>query len=405
MPASRLLGADFMRAAACLIVLAHHLGQRLSWSHPAGFMDWFRVFAQVGAMGVAMFFVLSGFLLARPFWQALDAGEPLPSLRTYALRRAARILPGFWLALWVTFALSITVFGTPLDAALVVRVLAGTFLVADWHWLTLFPVEINGPLWSIGMEVTSYLLLPLGLLALFFVGSGGWRARLGWVAVIGVTLLAHWAFVAWFPIDEVRRGWDFGLVGGAKYWMPRFNPFGFFAMFAIGGLAAGLQVRMARLQHVAFDLVALVALYAAAYWLFVVQGQLPTGDSWGWLGIPYQFPWFALSIGAFLAAAPQSRVVGALLDNPPVRYLARISFGIYVWHYVVLELVRITIAPDIGQGGMEDPVRFVLLSALITAVTMLIAHLSFSYLETPVMQWARRLERRPAAKPVPAPAE
>jgi hypothetical protein len=43
--------------------------------------------------------------------QALDRGNEMPSIRTYAMRRAARILPGFWLALTVTFILSITVFG------------------------------------------------------------------------------------------------------------------------------------------------------------------------------------------------------------------------------------------------------------------------------------------------------
>src|SRR6186713_1297834 len=96
---SRLLGADFVRAAACLTVLFHHLAQRMSWDAKLGFMEWFRVFANMGTFGVAMFFVLSGFLLARPFWQALDSGDLLPSLRIYALRRAARIVPGFWLAL------------------------------------------------------------------------------------------------------------------------------------------------------------------------------------------------------------------------------------------------------------------------------------------------------------------
>ena len=122
---NRLNGADFVRAAACLTVLFHHLAQRMSWEDQLGAVEWFRIFAQIGTFGVAMFFVLSGFLLARPFWQALDRGEAAPSLRTYAMRRAARILPGFWLALIVTFVLSITVFGAKLDGQLVLRLFAG----------------------------------------------------------------------------------------------------------------------------------------------------------------------------------------------------------------------------------------------------------------------------------------
>ena len=226
---NRLNGADFVRAAACLTVLFHHLAQRMSWQDQLGGVEWFRVFAQIGTFGVAMFFVLSGFLLSRPFWQALDRGEPAPSLRVYAMRRAARILPGFWLALLVTFVLSITVFGAVLDGQLVLRLVAGIFTVADWHWITLFPVEVNGPLWSISFEVTSYLLLPAGFAALFLLGrwSGqGWQSRLIWLGVIGLALAAHWLFARYYRVDTHQRGWDYGLIGGAKYWMPRFNPFG-----------------------------------------------------------------------------------------------------------------------------------------------------------------------------------
>ena len=171
MTENRLLGADFARAAACLIVLFHHLAQRLSGGEILPALQVFRTFANNGTFGVAIFFVLSGFLLARPFWQALDKQQPMPSLRTYAMRRAARILPGFWLALTVTFVSTIAIFGVRLDGELLLRFLAGFLLVADWHWLTFFPVEVNGPLWSIGFEVTSYLLLPLGF-ALLFLSSG-----------------------------------------------------------------------------------------------------------------------------------------------------------------------------------------------------------------------------------------
>ena len=78
-------------------------------------------------------------------------------------------------------------------------------------------------------------------------------------------------------------------------------------------------------------------------------------ESYGALRGPYDYPWFQLAVGAALALLPSTVVVGRLLDNPVVRYLARISFGLYVWHYVVLELVHLTIAPDMGQGHMTGP--------------------------------------------------
>ena len=54
MPDNRLNGADFVRAAACLTVLFHHLAQRMSWEDQLGSVEWFRIFTQIGTFGVAI---------------------------------------------------------------------------------------------------------------------------------------------------------------------------------------------------------------------------------------------------------------------------------------------------------------------------------------------------------------
>jgi len=396
---TRLYGADFIRACACFVVLFHHLAQRIDFRSELGRNEFAQVFNSVGGFGVAMFFVLSGFLLARPFWQALDAGEPMPSLRIYALRRAARIVPGFWLALTVTFILSVTLFGFALDGWLWLRYAAGLLLVSDWHWTTLFPVEINGPLWSIGFEVSSYAMLPLGFLAFFGLARGrltGWAARLAWLAIIAAAVGAHWLFFNTIRVDPFRKGWEFGLQGGAKTWMPWFNPFSFFAMFAIGALAGGIQLNIARFRSPLFDLVALAAI-ATAGWIIWSSGLKGGGEFYGWLRVPYEFPTFQLLIGAVLATAPAGLFVGRILDNPVVAWLARISFGIYVWHYLVLELVRLYWVPEITQGTMSDPTKFLVAGMVITAISMVVASLSWRWLELPVITWARGLEGRSRA--------
>ena len=407
----RLLGADFVRASACFIVLFHHLAQRIDVRSELGRLDLSQVLTSVGGFGVAMFFVLSGFLLARPFWQALDAGRPLPSLRTYALRRGARIIPGFWLALTVTFVLSVTVFGFRLDGWLWLRYFAGLLLVSDWHWTTLFPVEINGPLWSIGFEVTSYVLMPLGMALLFASGAGrmsGWQgkaaARIGWLLVIAAAVVAHWVFYTNVDVDPFQKGWRYGLQGGAKTWMPWFNPFGFFAMFAIGGLAAGIQVLVGRFRSVGFDLISLAAIGWAG-WIVWQSGMEGGGEFYGLLRVPYLFPTFHIAVAVVLAATPSSVLLGRMLDNRLVRYLAQISFGVYVWHYVVLELVRLYWLPEIVHSGMSDPTAFLVGAAMITAISMAVATLSYRWMEAPIIQWARQFERRrDEGTPAPPPA-
>ena len=405
---TRLAGADFIRASACLIVIGHHHSQHMPENAHLGWMEWMRAFVELGGFGVAMFFMLSGYLLAQPFWAALDAGAPLPSLRTYALRRAARILPGFWLALTVTFILTITVFHYPPTGQLLVRYLAGALLIADWHWVTFFPVEIDGPLWSIGFEVTSYVLLPLGFVTLFALASRlgrGWRTRIAWLAVVGVALAAHWLFTIWVQPDSVRRGWDYGFIGGAKIWMPMFNPFGFFAMFSLGGLAAGIRLKLAALRGPVFDVLALVALLVM-FGLLRLQTFADGTESYGFLNVPYDYPWFHLAVGAALVLLPSTILVGRVLDNPVVRYIARISFGLYVWHYVVLELVRLTIAPDLNGGLMTDPLRMAWVSGLILALSFVVADLSYRFFERPIIDWARGLEqRRSPVTPALSPAQ
>lgn len=398
----RLGGADFMRAAACLIVLFHHLAQRLSPAEISSPLGLFRTFASNGTFGVAIFFVLSGFLLARPFWQALEGGRPMPSLRTYTMRRAARILPGFWLALTATFVLSITIFGAQLDGELLLRYAAGLLLVADWHWVTFFPVEINGPLWSISFEATCYALLPVAFALLFyFSGSSARRGPLLWLGVIALVLCAHWLILSYYPIDEERRGWAFGLVGGAKGWMPRYNPLGFFAMFAVGSLAAGLHLPWAKLRAPIFDVMAIAALGLAVL-IFVAHANARDASAYGWLEIPYAFPWLVLAVAAFLATAPSSRHVGAALDNRLTRYIARISFGIYVWHYLAIEIVRKYWAPDFRMFSVSDSWTFIATSAAIMALTVVVAHASFHFVERPIMFWARERERGRAAGLSPA---
>jgi peptidoglycan/LPS O-acetylase OafA/YrhL len=390
-PHTRLHGADFLRACACLMVLLHHLAQRMDMRNVPDAARPVMSFLLTGSCGVSMFFVLSGYLLARPFWLALDRGEAMPSLNVYAMRRAARILPGFWLALVVSAALGTMLDGVPLDGEHILRFVSGFLLVSDWHWLTLFPVDNNGPLWSIGFEVTAYVLLPFCLAALFALHLRGSAALLAWAVILGLVLVLHWLAVLWAPIDEVGRGWQHGLIGGAKAWMPRFNPIGFFAIFALGALAAGLQVRLADMRHWVFDLLGILALLAAIAVMVSHIGG-PT-EGYGFLGIPYGYPLMPLAVGLALLALPSSLLAGRLLDNPVARFIANISFGIYVWHFLVIGLIADYLPPAFQTWNPGGWTIWLWSSALAIALSLAAGTLSFYLLERPVVRWARGLER------------
>ena len=92
---------DGYRAIAALMVLLTHVATSTGVSVSAGV--WGHVLARFD-FGVPLFFLMSGFLLYRPWARASLEGRPRPDLRRYAIRRAARILPLYWVVVVVTLA-------------------------------------------------------------------------------------------------------------------------------------------------------------------------------------------------------------------------------------------------------------------------------------------------------------
>lgn len=107
---NRLSGLDGVRACASLMIVFHHLSQTL---HINGeFMSPNTPFIQLMCMltfqtGVTVFFVLSGALLARPFWKNYFDGKDMPNIKDFFVRRIARLAPGLYAALFIGIAIEI----------------------------------------------------------------------------------------------------------------------------------------------------------------------------------------------------------------------------------------------------------------------------------------------------------
>lgn len=93
----RNLALDTIRAIATLMIVAYHIffSQNYTDSHASGL----GAFTRRLDVGVALFFTLSGYLLFRPFVVALFANSELPNIKTFYLKHATRIFPGYWVAL------------------------------------------------------------------------------------------------------------------------------------------------------------------------------------------------------------------------------------------------------------------------------------------------------------------
>jgi peptidoglycan/LPS O-acetylase OafA/YrhL len=181
---NHILVLDGARAIACLVVLSYHMSllnrdygflpPLLNTNIFTSFLTFFSAFfAQFGESGVILFFVLSGFLLFLPYAKALLFEGSWPSPSRYYLRRIFRILPGYYVTLFL-----IILFFHP------------EFLNAN-HWYDLWTFltfnmglnlssQVNITFWTLAIEFQFYLLLPIfAWLSSLIVARGplGWRIR------------------------------------------------------------------------------------------------------------------------------------------------------------------------------------------------------------------------------------
>ncbi|AIQ33097.1 acyltransferase [Paenibacillus sp. FSL P4-0081] len=405
---TRLAGADGIRAIACLSVILHHLSQKLAMPAQKPWLQEVQSVLLLGNSGVSLFFLLSGFLLSFPFWSAYLENKPYPSIRTYAVRRAARIMPGFYVSFLVCLLL-VWRLDIPTEY-LWRRIITGFTFTSGFHYTTFFPSDLNGPFWSISFEVFSYLLMPVFMAVLFVLGkrrSFG-KAILFWVAAFGLVLAINSLVHQWFTPSGQGRGWDYGQIGGAKYWMPNYNPVGFFGHFAIGILAAGittafmqLGVKVERLRKLGvFDAAGAAALGLAGLliWRMRHQGEF----DFSLQHQPYYFPAYAILFGIVLLSAPFSVIVGRLLDNRFFRFTAKISFGLYIWHYLFITLIEKYGIADYHYSGIRDVWRWLGISVTVLVISYAAAAVSYYVIERPFIHWSKGMpffRRKPKDAP------
>jgi len=320
-------------------------------------------------LGLVAFFVLSGFLLSRPwFAAALERRRP-PSLRRYVRARAARILPAYYAALAGSVVLLWGLRGTP-GLRLPPSDELPLFVVFGQNFSPASVMKLNPPMWSLAVEVMFYALLPLiGWLALRLPPRRRMQA-LGPLALLALGLFYNWSIA----------GHGLGLTFSKT--LAAMLPY-----FALGMLAAlGLHGRTIDMHTKRILIAAGVALIAADA---VTKAAAPAsgvdvGDAFVVIRDAPTALGFALIVAA-IAAAPRSRILGGRV----LASMGTISYGFYLWHVPVLMVLR-------GYGLLPlDPLAGTLI-ALVPALA--VSALSWFALERPILRWTARRDRRAPAE-------
>lgn len=365
-----------VRAVGALGVVATHTafdtGEILRGAHGA--------FLARLDFGVTLFFVLSGFLLTRPFILAAAAGRPAPSTRHYFWKRALRILPLYWLTVVV---------------ALLALPENQEIGIGDWVLnLTLTQIYSGGPLpagltqmWSLCTEVLFYLFLPILALAALAPPrrnepGGGWSAgltlaRLGVLAVLGFA----WQVIAASTSDPTAEHYH--------QWLPGFLPW--FAVgigFAVVGARSGqpgASPRWKVLDRLGDDLLGCWVVGGALFALACtpLAGPLtlvePTPLQAGLKSLLYTLS--ATMLVLPLVFGPErDGVARRVASSPPAVWLGDISYGIFCLHLLVLEATMRVLGVEEFEGD------FLLVFVVTVAGTVVCAAVTHYLLERPVMR-------------------
>ncbi|HEY0280910.1 MAG TPA: acyltransferase family protein [Solirubrobacterales bacterium] len=344
-----------LRAVAIVAVLLCHAGVP---------------FLAGGYVGVDVFFVISGFLITKLLLGELDRSGTI-SLRGFYARRAKRLLPLSAILLTTVGILSMILLSPLRNTEVAGDITSAALYIANWHFAAqsvdyfaqgLEPSPVLH-LWSLAIEEQFYLVWPGLMLAVTWF----WRRRgksvrpVLWVAIAvilagsliyGVTLTDDKPAFAYF--DTFARAWELALG----------------AALALAGV-----VKLPKLSAVALGWIGVAAIVYASFF-FTAETSFP-----GTAALIPTLGAVALILSGTALAETAGGVTGFkagagwILALPPVRYVGRISYSWYLWHWPFLVFAaaiwgpRLSVAAGLAAVAaswvptqithtlVEDPVR------------------------------------------------
>jgi peptidoglycan/LPS O-acetylase OafA/YrhL len=337
-----------LRGAAIVAVIWHHLfglyfkpGSALALApevtRPLFFLSY-------GWIGVQLFFVLSGFVLYLPFARGKATMASGADRRNYYRRRAARLLPLYYLVALLCLVLNQVPPVHDLRLPLELVSIAGALFTFAPHG---FQPHLNPPLWSLGVEIWFSVLFPVVVLA--FQRWGMVRVILATTAISWISRTLGLVLSSSGPILPLTMGLTANL-----------------EIFAVGMALAQLYVagvrqrwaHLATLGGVAVLVASLLLARGASRWIEVVFSDLLA------LG-------FALMIAGLLSL--ERGLLRAIFANRPIQVLGMMCFSLYVWHEPLLRHVFEGDAAPLGDLARTLPLYLFLLLA--------VAALSYRFIE------------------------
>lgn len=311
--------------------------------------------ASTGAFGVPIFFCLSAYLIVTLLFREMESSGTI-HVRDFAIRRILRIWPLYFLAIAIGYVAGLLFPELHLTRGAVIALvfLSGNIYVARRTWQAL---GVLTALWSISVEEQFYLVVPL----LTKLGGRKMIAAVCCCALCG----------SYIAIAVINGG---GVIPFVRLWPDSLVQFQFFALGGLIAIATERRIWRAPLGVRAGMVIAGLAVFRVTSMMSGIRGfaAVPTGNVCA--GYAALLLGTAMIFLAFLNA--EVSIPG------PVLYLGKISYGLYVFHGMLIDL------------ALAGPfARYRVLEAIaIPVMTIACAALSYEFFEKPFLRWKGRFE-------------
>jgi peptidoglycan/LPS O-acetylase OafA/YrhL len=327
---------------------------------------------EAGWVGVQIFFVLSGFLISRSLYRARSL-RIAEYLTTFYGRRALRIFPLYFaMLLALAGALAVGIQLTGVRAGLP---FAATYTYNFWQASPSFEhSKFIAHFWSLSVEEQFYLVWPF---VMFFCPERRLRPLL--LAIIAAGPVIRLATFGVLSLPDVHSLADkhVALYVLTPSHIDAFAVGAYVSLYPLGGMPKLLYTMLATCVVSGLAVVALSAADAGV-------GAAASGATWGSLGYPlglssgYAFIWgyslLNISTALLIDCLVHKKCAPWLFDNGALRYIGKISYGLYLLHYPVQSIV--------GKA-LPGPVwRQLIVQSLLTTV---IAAAAYRFLELPFL--------------------
>lgn len=335
---SNLKSLDGLRGLAALTVLLEHCMPQ---------------FIGLGRAGVWLFFVLSGFLLIRPFVLYPEKMMTIDGLKAYFVKRIKRVLPMFYFMITIVF------------------LLLGKIGTASRHYLL---IQGDGHFWTVLHELYFYMFLPIIACSIYLL----FKQRYLWTISLLIILAAGWYYLASPDLISIyglgRRHTPYfyvflmGMVAGYFY-------------YGIYRYSESIQ-RFVKTINKPLSYVAVISMAVSFFYasnLGLIEEKFTIWDA------PFASAVFGAMLVLISAITSEDGIYNRFLSNSVLRLIGIVGYNFYLVHPYAIEMFVVmfeflfVVKPHVVMPGVVKAIGSF-------CIAMPIAMFTYSYIERPFLK-------------------